>query len=439
MKKSFKLILVVLIFVIGLSTISYADVSVSTASISMKTNESKSVTVTGNGVTGTLSVKSSNPNIAIASASTNWIENSSATINITGKSAGNATITISGTVADSTGIDSNYQKTISVTVANNQTSSGSGNSSSGNSNSGNTNQKPPQQTPTKSNVATLSNLGIRPNDFSGFKANTLTYSTEVPYETEKIEIYASKGQEGQKITGAGAKTLKEGQNTFNITVTAEDGKTTKTYTINITRKQQNEVEKPEAPVEENPEEPVEAFGLTDLKIEGLQLSPEFQTDIYEYRVDLKEDIEKLNIETILTEVSSKVEIIGNENLKSGENIVTIIVKSQNEEKSATYQIIVNKTLQKEENVNSNNIKIDKKIILISSGAIIILIIIIAVIIKLNKNKNNGEYVTYTDFYSKDLEDDNEETQRTEEIDNGEEIEEQEEVKRKKHPKGKRFK
>ncbi len=439
MKKSFKLILVVLIFVIGLSTISYADVSVSTASISMKTNESKSVTVTGNGVTGTLSVKSSNPNIAIASASTNWIENSSATINITGKSAGNATITISGTVADSTGIDSNYQKTISVTVANNQTSSGSGNSSSGNSNSGNTNQKPPQQTPTKSNVATLSNLGIRPNDFSGFKANTLTYSTEVPYETEKIEIYASKGQEGQKITGAGAKTLKEGQNTFNITVTAEDGKTTKTYTINITRKQQNEVEKPEAPVEENPEEPVEAFGLTDLKIEGLQLSPEFQTDIYEYKVDLKEDIEKLNIETILTEVSSKVEIIGNENLKSGENIVTIIVKSQNEEKSATYQIVVNKTLQKEENVNSNNIKIDKKIILISSGAIIILIIIIAVIIKLNKNKNNGEYVTYTDFYSKDLEDDNEETQRTEEIDNGEEIEEQEEVKRKKHPKGKRFK
>ena len=119
----------------------------------------------------------------------------------------------------------NLSATKTITVASNQTSSG--NSNSGNSGS-TTTQQP--QTPTKSNVATLSNLGIRPNDFSGFKANTLTYNTEVPYETDKIEIYASKGQSGQTISGTGTKTLKEGQNTFNITVTAEDGKTTKKHT-----------------------------------------------------------------------------------------------------------------------------------------------------------------------------------------------------------------
>lgn len=438
MRKSFKLILIVLSLIVLLSTISYAGVSVSTTSISMKVNESKSVTVSGSGVTGTLTVASSNSSVATASASTNWIENNSATITITGKSAGNATITISGTVADSnTGTESNYSKTISVTVASNQASSGNGNSNSGNSGS-TTTQQP--QTPTKSNVATLSNLGIRPNDFSGFKANTLTYNAQVPYETEKIEIYASKGQSGQTIAGTGTKTLKEGQNTFNITVTAEDRKTTKTYTLNITRKQQGEKQEPEEPVEENPEVPVEAFGLSELKIEGLELNPEFQTDIYEYKIELTEDIEKLDISAIPTHPDTIAEITGNENLIEGENIITIVVKPEDEADNvsenniATYQIIVNKTLPKEEE-NIQEEKIDKKIILIAVGAVVVVILVIFIIIKLRKNKDDSEYVTYTEFYAKDME----EISEDEQIKENEEDDFEEEVKKKKRSKGKRFK
>ena len=330
----------------------------------------------------------------------------------------------------------NLSATKTITVASNQTSSG--NSNSGNSGS-TTTQQP--QTPTKSNVATLSNLGIRPNDFSGFKANTLTYNTEVPYETDKIEIYASKGQSGQTISGTGTKTLKEGQNTFNITVTAEDGKTTKTYILNITRKQQGETQEPEEPVEENPEVPVEAFGLSELKIEGLELNPEFQTDIYEYKIDLTEDIEKLNITAYPTHPDTIAEITGNENLIEGENIITIVVKPEDEEDNAsgnniaTYQIIVNKTLPKEEVENTEEGKIDKKVVLISAGAVILVIVVIFIIIKKRKNKDDSEYVTYTEFYAKDME----EISEDEQIRETEEDDFEGEVKKQKRSKGKRFK
>lgn len=91
----------------------------------------------------------------------------------------------------------------------------------------------------KSSVATLGNLGIKPNDFKGFVPNKTTYSTTVPNSISSIEIYATKGQSGQTISGTGIKELKEGENNFDINVTAEDGKTTKTYNLTVTREKSN--------------------------------------------------------------------------------------------------------------------------------------------------------------------------------------------------------
>lgn len=91
-------------------------------------------------------------------------------------------------------------------------------------------------TSTKSNIAKLSDFGIKPHDFSGFKPNTLKYSVDVPSDTETVEIYAVKGQSGQLVAGTGIKKLKDGANTFEVVVTAEDGKTKNTYTLTINRK-----------------------------------------------------------------------------------------------------------------------------------------------------------------------------------------------------------
>ena len=258
----------------------------------------------------------------------------------------------------------------------------------------------------KSSVATLSNLGIKPNDFSGFKAAKDTYNTEVPYNVEKIEVYATKGHNGQTISGTGTKTLKVGENKFEVSVTAEDGTTKKTYTINVTRKPQDEDKdkdeektEEETPQEELPtEDPTQAsFGLSELKIEGVEIDPEFQTDIYEYTIELKEDLDKLNITTLATEVGTNLEITGNENLQEGENIITIIVKGDNEEKIATYQLTVNKILPKlyeESNKEQDQKQLLNRIIAISIAVIVIIVIIITIIVKRRKNRLNNEFIPY---------------------------------------------
>lgn len=311
---------------------------------------------------------------------------------------------------------------------------------------GNTTNTTPTAPATKSSVATLSNLGIRPNDFTGFRPSTYSYNVEVPNDTETIDVYASKGQSGQTISGTGTKTLKEGVNTFNVVVTAEAGNT-QTYTINVTRTAKEEqIENNEQP-EENPgEDPMEEiFGLSELNVEGVELEPQFQTDVYEYKVELKEDIEKLNITTSATEANSNIEITGNENFQEGENIITIVVKGEDEEKIATYQIIVNKTLEEQENAvnqEQDHQQMIKKIIVISvAGGVILIIVIAAIIVKVKKSKeSNDEYISYenlTDDYEDDYEVNEIEEQTFEDDENDEFYEE--EPRKKKRSKGKRFK
>ncbi len=291
------------------------------------------------------------------------------------------------------------------------------------------------QTTTKSNVATLSNLGITPNDFTGFSAGKTSYDVTVPNEVENITVYANKGQSGQKISGTGSKTLKEGLNTFNITVTAEDGKTTKTYTLNITRKESSSSE-PKEETTENTEETEKSFGLSDLKIDGVELKPEFKIDVYEYTVTLTDDKDKLDITANPTLQDSKIEITGNENLKEGENTITIIVTDATGEKIATYQVIVNKTLAKEtksENINIKNLS--KKQIFIIALAIVALIIIIIIVVAVKKaNKEEYEYYNGEIPYA-NLSNDNEQNENEKQIEKNNE----EAKKKKKHSKGKRFK
>ena len=108
----------------------------------------------------------------------------------------------------------------------------------------NENQNP--QTPTqpttdttnkKSNNANLSNLGITPNDFTGFKPNITEYATTVPNDVTSINLYAI-GIKGQTIKGTGTKELQEGDNNFEVVVTAEDGTTQKIQKKHHLKKEQ---------------------------------------------------------------------------------------------------------------------------------------------------------------------------------------------------------
>lgn len=123
-----------------------------------------------------------------------------------------------------------------------------------------------------------------------------------------------------------------------------------------TTKPEEEPEQPvEEPKEETPEEPTtaeeqeentetteELKGLKSLEIEGLTLSPEFETGTYNYEAIFKENITELKINTETIEEDGTVVIAGNTNIQEGENLITIIVYNAKSEAVATYQIVVNK-------------------------------------------------------------------------------------------------
>ena len=234
--------------------------------------------------------------------------------------------------------------------------------------------------------ARLKNLGINPEeyDFSGFKKDTTSYSVEVPNEVAEIEVYAEAVSEKAKVEGTGKITLNEGLNKIEVKVTAEDG-TEMVYTIEVTRV---------ASTTDDEQVTNAKFGLSSLIIKNFSLSPKFDTETYEYTLGLREDLESLEIEAKANYSDAIIEIIGNENLKDGENIITILVSNTETEEYATYQIIVNKNTQSEVAGIVNWLEPStwglKEKIIIGVAILLIVVIIVAIIIKIRLAKKEDD-------------------------------------------------
>ena len=180
----------------------------------------------------------------------------------------------------------------------------------------------------------LTNLGIKPNDFSGFSPNKTTYDVTVPEDVDQVEVYATAQSSSSKVSGTGTKKLDAGQNKIEVVVTASNG-TSKTYTINITREGS-------ATNTTNTNQEVEN-GLSSLKVGNLELSPEFKTNVYEYTAKYTGEDSKIDVKAVATSPSYVVETTGNDNLKDGQNIITVLVSDKEGNNVATYQITLNKT------------------------------------------------------------------------------------------------
>lgn len=287
--------------------------------------------------------------------------------------------------------------------SNSSNGSSSSNTSNGNS-SGNSTQRPSTSTETKkSSNANLKDLGIKPNDFKGFKSGTTAYNVTVPNDVEQVKVYATAQDSKSKITtGTGNKKLTVGKNKLDVVVTAEDG-TTKTYTINVTREEAavvtNETTDDNSSTEtqENTQNNTteDNTDLKNLTISGYTLTPSFSPNVYEYKLDVKGDISSLDIQTEGANHSVSTDIAGNENLKDGENIITIHVYNEETKKNSTYQIIVNKMTASSEDLNvtlNNAIKKANKIRYIFLGTVLFIVIasIVFIIVRHNIKKNDDE-------------------------------------------------
>ena len=355
------------------------------------------VTVAGNGITGSVNLNVSGN--ATLSESTVWVENNSKSV--TAKINGEGSIRITATpasMADSTTAEPYTEPTGGTITVSNASATSSSSTSSGSTSRTST-------TSEESSNANLSNLGIRPNDFSGFKPGTTTYNATVPEDVESVEVYATAQDSGATISGTGTKTLQKGANALNVVVTAEDG-TTKTYTINVTREGEEETE------EEQPEESAEEVknGLSNISIANLELSPSFDTNVYEYTVKYVGEDTSLDIQAVATDPNYTVEVLGNEELKEGENIITILVSDSEGNNVATYQVTVNKTLVDEEALAREEEEKQKeeqrKMFMIAGGVIaLIVIIVIVIIVKRRRNRAYAEEFSGVPFAGMNDDDD----------------------------------
>lgn len=422
------------------------DASISKTSVTV--GDTFTVTVKANNAAGMYSVTSSNSNVSISSGSSSeFLENGSATITFKAAKAGNVTITASAT--DMTDLDDDTKtvtgsKTFSVTVKEKATTTDNNNNNNSNSSGGSNTTTAPEPTfssvnqtvyaksevnvrasystsssilgsleqgdsvtrtgigsngwskvtyngktayissqfltttkpeekkeEEKSNNKNLKSLTVTPAGIDpDFIASTTEYTMTVGADVDTIKVDAVAEDAKAKVSVSGNNNLKVGTNTISIKVTAED-ETVRTYKIIVTKEEK------------------EKLKLKELLVGGMPLQPEFDSNIYEYTLTLdNNDVSELNITATPNKEKASVEILGNTQLKAGENTITILVKSDDSDETATYQIKVNvpETQKVAEKTNGNDLF--KYIGIGILGGILIIVIIIVI----SKRRKNNEEV-----------------------------------------------
>ena len=154
----------------------------------------------------------------------------SATCTATG--TGTITVNLSGDITSQDGGNSGLSGSRSVTVVN-ASSGGGGSSGGGTTKKTNNNKTKKEETKSGNNNLSryeIENFKISPE----FDKNTTDYTLTVPYGTKEIRIIEETEDNKASVSGDdGTIEVKEGENKFSTTVTAEDG-SKKTYNITIT-------------------------------------------------------------------------------------------------------------------------------------------------------------------------------------------------------------
>lgn len=160
--------------------------------------------------------------------------------------------------------------------------------------------------------------------------------TEYYFTTEnlnELEVTANPQNKNSKVEIIGNKDFKTGINEININVTAPNMSNKTSYKIYVTKT--NNIELANA-------------NLENLAIENSILSPEFNENILEYKIEVSSTTDNLNILAIPQKINAKVEINGGKNLKYGNNEIIIKVVAENGYTNKKYKIDVYKRNEQEQ-------------------------------------------------------------------------------------------
>lgn len=131
--------------------------------------------------------------------------------------------------------------------------------------------------------------------------------------------------------------------------------TPKTTTTTKKTETKTETKKQETPKVEEKKQEEDNFYINSIRIKGLkesgeqvqiELSPEFKKDVYEYTCNVPADIQRIDVEKDAGEFTNSVIVNGVEELKEGENIITLQLSAEDHQ-AKIYTIKANKEKKEE--------------------------------------------------------------------------------------------
>lgn len=155
-----------------------------------------------------------------------------------------------------------------------------------------------------------------------FSKDVTNYAVTVDNAYTEITVTATATHSAATVVVSGNTNLAVGANTIAITVTAEDGTTTKTYYITATRRQE-ETKSSDAT-------------LSSLTISGVTLSPAFTSDTKLYSGTVANNVTSVPVVATTTDAKATFTISGNTGLEVGSNTITVMVTAEDGKTFASY-------------------------------------------------------------------------------------------------------
>lgn len=178
-------------------------------------------------------------------------------------------------------------------------------------------------------VLRLNHEGISPN----FSKEIKEYYIVVDESINKFNITAIAENPNSKVSITGNEKLKTGLNTININVKSEDKTKETNYKIYVTKT--SDMEKANA-------------NLENLAVEDGALNPEFNANITNYKVEVSNSIDAVNVFAVPERINAKVNINKNNKLEVGDNTIEITVNAEDNITKKKYIVVVHRRTNDEE-------------------------------------------------------------------------------------------
>jgi trimeric autotransporter adhesin len=197
-----------------------------------------------------------------------------------------------------------------------------------------------------SSMAGLNSLALSSGTLTPpYAPNITSYTAAVPYATASLSVTAAVAQADSSLTvnGApvtsgspsGAIPLAVGQTTITVVVTAQDGVTTRTFTVSVTRA------------------PSSNANLSGLALSSGNLTPAFASGVTTYTASVVYSVTGLTVTPTASDAAAVVRVNGTPvtsgspsaaiSLAAGENVITVLVTAPDGATTQTYTVTVTRT------------------------------------------------------------------------------------------------